>query len=244
MSWEAAAILGSGIANAFGSESAAEKNAKEQRRFARNGITWKVKDAKRAGVHPLFALGAQTASFTPSYQSPDYSFIGQAAGAAADRKTAEKQMQLNERLLDSQIKKMDAEARYWDAAAQGAGAAAGGKKLSNDTGTLHSMNQAQQTPALSIGGNIIHTDPGFSDAQSYEDRWGEIGGIILGAINMGADAWETFKKSEYYPKLERMAADLDTSARELFDYFVNEGENGSSPRYNSGNRRYKQRKKL
>lgn len=36
-----------------------------QREFAQSGIQWKVKDAEKAGVHPLYALGAQTTAFSP-----------------------------------------------------------------------------------------------------------------------------------------------------------------------------------
>lgn len=36
-----------------------------QKEFAQNGIQWKVADAKAAGVHPLFALGASTHSYSP-----------------------------------------------------------------------------------------------------------------------------------------------------------------------------------
>jgi hypothetical protein len=37
-----------------------------QREFAQSGIRWKVNDAKLAGIHPLYALGAQTHSFAPT----------------------------------------------------------------------------------------------------------------------------------------------------------------------------------
>lgn len=37
-----------------------------QREFAQMGIQWKVADAKAAGLHPLYALGASTHSFAPS----------------------------------------------------------------------------------------------------------------------------------------------------------------------------------
>lgn len=43
----------------------ANKNIALQKEFAQSGIQWKVKDAQKAGVHPLYALGAQTASFSP-----------------------------------------------------------------------------------------------------------------------------------------------------------------------------------
>jgi len=37
-----------------------------QREFAKSGIRWKVEDARAAGIHPLFAVGAGGASFSPS----------------------------------------------------------------------------------------------------------------------------------------------------------------------------------
>lgn len=43
----------------------AAQNAAAQREFAQNGIRWKVDDARAAGVHPVFALGASTNSFSP-----------------------------------------------------------------------------------------------------------------------------------------------------------------------------------
>lgn len=43
----------------------AKDNIALQKEFAKNGIRWKVADAKAAGLHPLAALGAQTHSFSP-----------------------------------------------------------------------------------------------------------------------------------------------------------------------------------
>lgn len=43
-----------------------QQNVDQQREFAQNGVRWKVADAKAAGIHPLVALGAPTASFSPS----------------------------------------------------------------------------------------------------------------------------------------------------------------------------------
>lgn len=40
-------------------------NAQAQREFAQQGVRWKVEDARAAGIHPLYALGAQTHSFSP-----------------------------------------------------------------------------------------------------------------------------------------------------------------------------------
>lgn len=43
----------------------AQRNIDWQKTFAQNGITWKVADAKAAGIHPLYAMGASTPSFSP-----------------------------------------------------------------------------------------------------------------------------------------------------------------------------------
>lgn len=46
-------------------EMMAAQNIAQQREFAQQGIRWKVEDAKAAGIHPLYALGASTPSFSP-----------------------------------------------------------------------------------------------------------------------------------------------------------------------------------
>lgn len=59
-----ASLLGGILGN-----NAAEKNARNnerlQREFATHGIRWKVEDAKAAGIHPIYALGAPTTSYAP-----------------------------------------------------------------------------------------------------------------------------------------------------------------------------------
>lgn len=67
--------LASGVMSLIGGKSAQDKSAETQmaineqnvalqREFAQNGIQWKVDDARRAGIHPLAALGAPTTSFS------------------------------------------------------------------------------------------------------------------------------------------------------------------------------------
>lgn len=69
-------LIGGAMSNKS-SEKAARMNAAMQMQFARKGIQWKVEDAKAAGVHPLYALGAQTHTFQPTYVGSDYSHIGE-----------------------------------------------------------------------------------------------------------------------------------------------------------------------
>lgn len=50
-----------------------DKNDAMQKEFAQSGIQWKVEDAKKAGIHPLAALGAQTISYSPQSVGSDLS---------------------------------------------------------------------------------------------------------------------------------------------------------------------------
>lgn len=95
------------------------ENIAMQKLFAQEGIRWKVADAKAAGIHPLYALGANTVSFQPSSIGaiPDMSKAdkwnalrdaGQDIGRAISAKqtTAER---LQERLLLAQIEGQEIE---------------------------------------------------------------------------------------------------------------------------------------
>jgi len=58
----AGASLVGGILGASETRSANSKNTDLQREFARNGLRWRMEDAKAAGLSPLAALGANTPS--------------------------------------------------------------------------------------------------------------------------------------------------------------------------------------
>jgi len=49
----------------------------KQKRLAQEGIQWRVADAKKAGIHPLYALGAPTMSWGGSFGGGSPSSIGQ-----------------------------------------------------------------------------------------------------------------------------------------------------------------------
>lgn len=93
----AAPIIGAGISAISGAR-AGRQNYEAQKEFAQNGISWKVADAQRAGIHPLYALGAGTTSFSPSYvgdsgafasAGQDISRAASAASTAGDRAAVE-----------------------------------------------------------------------------------------------------------------------------------------------------------
>ena len=61
----AGSLLG-GVIGANNAQNVAGMNYEAQKEFAQNGIRWKVEDAKRAGIHPLYALGASTQGYSPT----------------------------------------------------------------------------------------------------------------------------------------------------------------------------------
>lgn len=110
-------------------------NYEHQKEFAQNGIRWRVADAKAAGLHPLAALGASGASYSPSAvigDSPDYSFLkdmGQGIDRAMDAKATQKERVereeksnalFNEELKGKQLQNQETETRIqqmkWDMA--------------------------------------------------------------------------------------------------------------------------------
>lgn len=97
-------------------KSAARQNYRAQKEFAQNGIQWKVADAQKAGIHPLYALGAQTSSFSPSFVG-DNSFgtgiaeAGQDLGRAIDaaRSPDQKTAAVQKTIQDLSITRMGLE---------------------------------------------------------------------------------------------------------------------------------------
>lgn len=103
--------LGTGAAGAIGSNDAQafaedqwNANAALQREFAQHGIRWRVEDAKAAGVHPLYALGAGGAAAAPISMSvaggEDWSSrMGQDLGRAVTAQMDPHQRRLQEAQL-------------------------------------------------------------------------------------------------------------------------------------------------
>ena len=181
MGWGSA--IGGAIGGALGligagqSQASAERlnqlNYEHQKEFAQNGIRWKVADAKAAGLHPLAALGASTASYSPSAvigDSPDYSFLkdmGQGIDRAMDakatqRERAEREQKenalFNEELKGKQLQNQETETRIqsmkWDMAMELA---------RNAAQSARTQQQVPAMPSLAPDGSLM---PGQGNATS------------------------------------------------------------------------------
>lgn len=118
-------LIGGGI-SANTSNNLAGLNYNAQKEFAQNGIRWRVEDAKRAGIHPLYALGASTASYSPvSGYGGDYgisdalSNLGQGIDRARMAKQTREERQADQARQEMQdvfsLARFQQEQRYQDA---------------------------------------------------------------------------------------------------------------------------------
>lgn len=81
--WETLAAVGGSLL----SNASSRSNNRWQKDWAKNRIRYTVEDARRAGVHPLFALGAST-SGSPALIQDDYSAVPSAVGRDRNQKIA------------------------------------------------------------------------------------------------------------------------------------------------------------
>ena len=87
--WAIAAQAATELAKAgfdwWSTDSQKRKEYERQKEFAQNGIQWRVADAKKAGLHPLYALGASTAQYSPqAIVSSGLGDFGQNIGSAVE----------------------------------------------------------------------------------------------------------------------------------------------------------------
>lgn len=162
-------------------EAANKQNYEAQKEFAQNGLRWKVEDATKAGVHPLYAVGAPTQSFQASFAgSPaDMSMPNALAGAGQDigRAVAATQTAPEKALMTLQLERAG---------------------LENDLLRTQIRRQVMETgptfptasgdPAtLSFHGMNWRTNPDTSPAQKIQDRYGDIVESLYGLGVVGSD---------------------------------------------------------
>lgn len=112
-----AGSIGGTLLSAEAQRAAASKEYDRQKEFAQTGIQWRVRDAEAAGLHPLFALGANVPTYSPGqWVDPGFRQMGQDVGAAVSRAVDQdarhaRQLQLD--VLGSQVDLNSAHADYY-----------------------------------------------------------------------------------------------------------------------------------
>lgn len=105
--------ISSVLGGLFGQKSQDKQMAQQiaaQKEFAQQGIRWKVEDAKAAGIHPLYALGANTASFSPigvggSPLAEGLANAGQEIGRAVSAKGTTAERAYNQQMMALQLER-------------------------------------------------------------------------------------------------------------------------------------------
>lgn len=200
--------IGSIVGGLFGKKSADKANKQNiqlQKDFAQQGIQWKVADAKAAGIHPLAALGANTVSFSPSVVGDSSLGTGIASAGQDLGRAINSTRNQDQRLaaVQKSILDLELQGKSLDNRGKEIENALLASKLATSSQVGAPMQAASGSNSLGIPGQAsskyTRVDVGpfrsvpapVSDAQVWEDRYGEVGAAAAGLGIMGADAGRT-----------------------------------------------------
>lgn len=166
-------------------EANALRNIQLQKDFAQHGIRWKVDDARAAGIHPLYALGANTVSFSPvsvgqvaeTSLASSLASAGQDIGGAINRtRTAPERieakiatkLQLEGLALDNDIKRAT-----WASAVQRLQQNSNPPIPAIGPFNVPEASKAEERQPLMLEGSRVATSPGTSPGKAWEDQLGD-----------------------------------------------------------------------
>lgn len=199
----------------------ADRNINLQREFAQSGIQWKVADAEAAGIHPLFALGANTHSFSPvSVGTTANTAIGDAVSGMGQDITravnATRSGEARDTAFTKTVQALGIEKAQLENEVLKASLASSVQRLKQQanppmpTGRpVPEDKKYEERPKLIYGGVPIKTDPGSVNAETTEKRYGDIAQEISGIFNMWRDYRATTAGKQFpfevhqVPKSER-----------------------------------------
>lgn len=227
------AILGAlgGIGGKLLDMDAAKDQQDMQVKFAKKGIQWKVADATAAGLHPLAALGANTMSYSPIQVGGTAELManmGQDVGRSiqATQNGTERAagalgaLQLERAGLENDLLRTQIASENSRLAAQI------GPPMPTDGGAGQSI--PGQGNSLKMGGMTIKTDPGTSNSQDFENRYGEPAEWLASP----GIAWNDLKYNASKMTLAQILKWIDTKTR------MNVSQPKYWPRKNSGYPRF------
>lgn len=196
---------GSGLLGGFFGNNANKKNVAMQYDFAKNGLRWKVNDAKAAGLHPLAALGAQGYSPTIGVMDtmgPAIADAGASIGNAVANRTAAKLADLQLQGAAADIKVKEAQAAYYNSQAvdQAKTFPVNVNDFVQSSAAASTLDRNNQNQSLRFANMNVNQHAGTSNAGDFEERYGEILGSIMGAGVAFADAIDMANKYFAQPR--------------------------------------------
>lgn len=153
------------------------QQARLQKQQMRHGIEMRVEDAKRSGIHPLAALGANIQPVPGQPVLGDAALGGLAAAGNKLGGIGSEAAELANKETESRIRRNNAETDAFVAQSRTIAGA------------------ARQPPGATRGGPLsagaigtIHANPRWSSAQAFQDRYGDLIENLAGAAIASADA--------------------------------------------------------
>lgn len=204
----------------------AAQNIQLQKDFAQAGIRWKVNDAKEAGIHPLYALGATTHNFSPVSIGNDASSpLGDALSSAGQDigRAVNSTMTLPERTASLEASMAQTEGVRLDNEIKKTQLASGLQKLGQAQATPPSpslvgdgsapfdvpeKNKSEERPPLMLFGRRVNTPSGTSPMKAWEDQIGDDGPLswlaqlLVGThmIKENVDRWMLPSRAQFRAK--------------------------------------------
>lgn len=174
-------------ANIAATEKANAQNLAAQKEFAQSGIRWRVEDAKQAGIHPVYALGAQTPSFSPSFTAGQVGAetgVGDALAAGGQEigRAVGATLTQPERAYNSAIQSLALERGALE-----------NELLRSQIVRTRVGTNGIGTPVVGAPGNLMFhgaswdTNPETSNAQLIQDRYGDVVENLYGLGVLGSD---------------------------------------------------------
>lgn len=185
------AAAGGAIAGALGSMLSPTPGIDHE--YAKNFIRWRVKDAKKAGIHPLYALGAPAVGSSASVGASGDGIldglrdVGSAASAIEQRKLQARANQRADAQADAEIAESRARARAADAQAY-RDFVTTSLQASNLQRTAAKANVKQDIAQdITLPGGSKFTPGGASKTERVEEEYGGIASEVYGLSRLIED---------------------------------------------------------
>lgn len=161
-----------GILRSKSRDSAQAREYERQKEFAQNGIRWRVEDAKQAGIHPLYAIGANTPTYSPqSAVGTDYGLsqagqdISRAIEAKQTRAERAHAQEVSDAISGAQVGLLQAQTRYYDSQADAIGQRAVDNALDYASSLVANSQQATRTQSTQRQPSLPSEISTYGDAQ-------------------------------------------------------------------------------
>jgi len=206
---------GLGLLKNFFGESQDRQN---QMAAAKNSVQWRVKDAEKAGIHPLAALGMSPISISPSTigDSGGYSPMGQSfhRAIAAGSTAGQRETALTKRLLEAQVTgaELDNDIRRAELASNV-------RRTLTGPGAIPAIPEAGPNTArgADFGGQVwpgIWETSKWPTAEEIERQYGDLIQNVYGTGRLAKDAYDN--SPPIMPTVDRIDAAIKRVLTELF----------------------------